>query len=189
MAMSLRLSAISCRTMTRSFAGRSKRTTFRRLLSACSARAETSLLASASDGRLRKGFTTFAGNCFSICAAIWLAGSERYVANNTKLGFHAAYRREGQGKKATAVVSSGGNAIVGAYYGQLGLSDNAIYWLTSAPPQGGLWMNAKVARELGITFINLDDPVKKTEAQPCIEATPAYQAWAKQNNKMENFCQ
>jgi PAN domain len=66
--------------------------------------------------------------CISACALIWIGGKTRFLSKKAIVGFHAVYTESG--------VSSDGNAIYGAFYGQLGLSDRAIRFLTSAPPQG-----------------------------------------------------
>ena len=67
--------------------------------------------------------------CASACALIWLAGSPRLLDGSSKLGFHAAYRLV-DGKASESGV---GNALVGAYLNQIGLPDNAVVYVTSAP--------------------------------------------------------
>jgi hypothetical protein len=66
--------------------------------------------------------------CMSACGLIWLSGKIKFLAPSALVGFHAVYNDFG--------VSSSGNAIFGAYYGSLGLSDRTIAYLTSAPPEG-----------------------------------------------------
>ena len=47
--------------------------------------------------------------CISSCALIWLAGDIRYMAKNSKVGFHAAYIEDKDGKTIPAAT---GNALV-----------------------------------------------------------------------------
>jgi hypothetical protein len=76
--------------------------------------------------------------CASACALIWLAGHTRWVGPKAAIGFHAIYYGDGN-------VSSGGNALVGAYLRDLGLSLKAIRYLTQAPPDGMEWLSAESA--------------------------------------------
>jgi hypothetical protein len=111
-------------------------------------------------GRLirQKYFVTFVKAdevCASACANIWIAGSTRYVQEHSKIGFHGDYVMSTHNgapiKGAKATVSGGGNAVVGAYLGWLGLSDKAIYALTDKGPDQLLWLTgADQLNELGI---------------------------------------
>jgi ATP-dependent protease ClpP protease subunit len=107
-----------------------------------------------------KGFTTGLENkglCTSVCGAIWLAGSKRFVMAGSRIGFHAAYYKDQQGR----MVETGmGNALVGAYYAHLGLSDEAIVHLTKSGPDAMTWLKADDAKKLGITA-EIIDPNKK----------------------------
>jgi hypothetical protein len=111
------------------------------------------LLTGLSIGRLvrQKGYTTIVPNgatCTSACAVIWLAGSARQAEKNARVGFHAAYYTD---KKGRALGESGmGNALVGAYYADLGLSDLAIAFLTKSSPGEITWLNIGEATKLGI---------------------------------------
>jgi hypothetical protein len=92
-----------------------------------------------------KRFNTRAnGTCASVCGLIWLAGYNRYMDVNARVGFHGAYNTE------TRVAVSGGNAIAGAYLSRLGLDYKAIYTLTRAVSDDMIWINGKLANELGI---------------------------------------
>jgi hypothetical protein len=95
------------------------------------------------------GFETVVRNyCLSVCGLMWLAGTTRWVFEDAIIGFHAAFdEKPGQPKPE---VSPDGNAIVGAYLARLGLSDKAIRYLTSTPPQSMAAFDKKVADELGI---------------------------------------
>lgn len=99
--------------------------------------------------------------CASACALTWLAGSPRLLDAESKLGFHAAYRLV-NGK---ASESGAANALVGAYLNQLGLSDKAVVYVTSAPPDGVEWLTAQTAASVGIGYeaIAVKSPVAADE--------------------------
>jgi hypothetical protein len=86
--------------------------------------------------------------CASACALAWLAGSPRLLDATSKLGFHAAYRIV-DGK---ASESGSANAVVGAYLNQLGMSEKAVIYVTSAPPEGIEWLTSDTADQVGIPF-------------------------------------
>jgi hypothetical protein len=105
--------------------------------------------------------------CTSACGFIWLAGSVRYYGPKTKIGFHSVgvVYRDKQGKIISdAVASNSGNALVGAFYNQLGLWDVAIVALTEAAPQDMFYLNKKRLEELGIKA-SLDDPDQQPQKQ------------------------
>lgn len=92
--------------------------------------------------------------CFSTCGLIWLAGEERWLGDGARVGFHAAFTPAPGGRR-TARVSSSGNALVGAYLGQLGMDDFQIGTLTEASPGRMLELNSlRPSRlaELGIDY-------------------------------------
>jgi hypothetical protein len=96
-----------------------------------------------------KGFLTLVPDsnlCASACALAWLGGRVRLMSQTGRIGFHAAYSKE----KGRPSVSSAGNAIVGAYLNQLGLSTPAIVYITSAPPEEVTWLSFGDARRVGI---------------------------------------
>jgi hypothetical protein len=124
------------------------------------------LLASLQIGReiKKRGYSTVVPNdmlCTSSCGMIWLAGYNRYYRDRSHIGFHAAYTPTKRGGQVTGA----GNALVGAYYADLGLSDKAILYLTSAPPNQMFWLSIKAATELGLNPVNFN-VVKKAEAEP-----------------------
>lgn len=95
-----------------------------------------------------KRFNTRAnGTCASVCGLIWLAGVTRFADVNARIGFHGAYNTE------TGIAVSGGNAIAGAYLSRLGLDYKAIYTLTRALSDDMVWINGKLANELGIRML------------------------------------
>jgi hypothetical protein len=95
--------------------------------------------------------------CASACALIWLAGIPRGVSYSEHggvgtVGFHAAH-------DVLTGEQSAPNAVVGSYLGKLGLSDHAIYYLTSTPPDEIRWLKPDVAQRLGIALkiVKVDD--------------------------------
>ena len=80
-----------------------------------------------------KGFSTLVPEgfqCASACALAWLGGTTRFMGQGATVGFHAIFTTE-NGQNA---VSSAGNAMVGAYLSQLGLSMQAISYITEKQP-------------------------------------------------------
>jgi hypothetical protein len=82
--------------------------------------------------RIRKrGMSTFVPGdrtCTSACALIWLAGVPRTGRDIPRLGFHAAYN------PTTRLETGVGNAMVGAYLRDLGVSYKAIGFMTRKGP-------------------------------------------------------
>ena len=86
--------------------------------------------------------------CASACALAWLGGKRRIMGDGAQIGFHAAYRVTEQGG---ASVSSMGNALVGGYLNKLGLSDQAIFYITRSDPAAMQWLSEEDALRLGIS--------------------------------------
>jgi hypothetical protein len=97
----------------------------------------------------RKGFVTVvpsAAQCASACALAWLGGSQRYMAENARIGFHAAYfMRYGRPHRSDAA-----EAAVVDYLEQLQLPQRAISYMTNSPPQGLNMLTMGRARDLGV---------------------------------------
>lgn len=100
--------------------------------------------------------------CASACALAWLAGSPRLLDATSKLGFHAAYRIV-DGKPSE---SGSANAVVGAYLNQLGMSEKAVIYVTSAPPEGIEWLTSDTADQVGIPFEAIKAQSPGIEQQP-----------------------
>src|SRR5262249_52406243 len=80
--------------------------------------------------------------CASGCALIWLAGVRRYVWTTAKIGFHRAFdplKRE---------QSEVGNEMIARYLAGLGLSNEAIAYMTSASPSDMRWLHSADAKRL-----------------------------------------
>jgi len=99
--------------------------------------------------------------CASACALIWLAGTPRFAEDDSHVGFHASYVVVAGHTSESGV----GNALVGAYLNQLGLSQRAIVFVTSAPPEGIEWLTAEKAQQVGIEFLSLKKG-KRTSTEP-----------------------
>ncbi|MFK0689526.1 hypothetical protein ACFX5Q_15135 [Mesorhizobium sp. IMUNJ 23033] len=98
-----------------------------------------------------KGFATAVASdtlCASACALTWLAGTPRLAGQSANIGFHASYVVN----NGTASETGVGNALIGAYLNQLGLSQSTIVFVTSAPPEGMAWLSGAKASELGLQF-------------------------------------
>jgi len=68
---------------------------------------------------------------------------------SAQIGFHAAYIVE----NGQAVEFGVGNALIGAYLSRLGLSDQAIVYITVAPPDSIQWLKIDDAQALGIDVV------------------------------------
>jgi hypothetical protein len=132
------------------------------------------LVAGINIGRIirTKGYETFVANgrqCASACGLIWLAGVRRLGERNARIGFHAAFITNRYGY---AVEKGMGNALVGAYLNELGLSYEAIAYLTQASPYQMTWLKVRDARALGIDveIINLAASPKTSPQGPVARA-------------------
>jgi hypothetical protein len=92
--------------------------------------------------------------CASSCALIWLGGAKRYIWATARLGVHGAFN------PTTMRESGPGNGIAGAYLSKLGLSYEAIAYITSAAPADMTWMSSADAKALGIeaTVLSNSEP-------------------------------
>ena len=112
--------------------------------------------------------------CASACGLIWLAGTPRFAGQTAHVGFHAAYTGTGDTKAESGVA----NAMVGAYLTRLGLSYDAVVFMTSAPPTEMRWLNRDLAQQIGVTFVALpDNPAPRADpaAQQAITLSPQEQ--------------
>jgi hypothetical protein len=91
--------------------------------------------------------------CGSACALIWLAGNQRFMSRDSKIGFHAAYTQMGNFVKESGVA----NAKIGAYLNQLGFSLAVVEYITTPGPKDIQWLSIKDAIVLGINVRNMRD--------------------------------
>lgn len=92
--------------------------------------------------------------CLSICAVIWLGGDKKYISKTGQLGFHAAYYMDDEGKNMPSAMA---NAMIGAYLGKLGYSYDLAALVTSAPPDGMLWISANELRKMEVPFFVVEE--------------------------------
>jgi len=80
--------------------------------------------------------STLHGRCASACGLAWLAGTPRMIDLGSLVGFHAAYTTAAGKNDVTSI----GNALAGGYMRELGLSDAAIEYATTARPESMTWL-------------------------------------------------
>ena len=85
-------------------------------------------------------------HCASACALAWLGGVRRFMGATSRIGFHAAYEIE----RGEVLTSGVGNALIGAYLANIGLSNEAVVYITVARPSEMNWLNLEQARQRGI---------------------------------------
>jgi len=95
--------------------------------------------------------------CASACALAWLGGIHRFMFAEAKIGFHAAY--DAASGKETGV----GNALVGAYLTKLGLSYEAVIYITKSAPDQMTWLNISDATKRGIRVTVLSPSAAETQ--------------------------
>jgi hypothetical protein len=102
--------------------------------------------------RLRN-FATYIPNgsrCSSACALAWLGGTTRLTGKHSLIGFHAAHHAVNRRESGMA------NAYVGKYLADLGLSYDAIAYITKAPPESMTWLTVSEAAQVGIELSVVD---------------------------------
>jgi hypothetical protein len=110
--------------------------------------------------------TGILGTCASTCSLVWLSGTYRTMGNNGRIGFHAAYI----GAAAEGHESGIANAMIGAYLTRLGLSYDAVAFVTAAPPNGITWLTAANAKRVGIEYTFI--PAAAPGPPPVVASTP-----------------
>ncbi|MBR1216558.1 SPOR domain-containing protein [Bradyrhizobium sp. U87765 SZCCT0131] len=118
-----------------------------------------------------KNFATLVpdqARCASSCALAWLGGTRRLMGPRAQVGFHAAY--DGQ----TGKVTSGGNALVGAYLNKIGLPYKAVLYITSPPPESVTWLSNADAEKLGIE-VSLFSPEGNPSPTRSVQSDPLQQ--------------
>lgn len=108
------------------------------------------------------------GTCASACALMWLAGTKRVIFGNGRVGFHASYRND----DGQLIEIGVGNALIGHYLSQLGYSQNAVIFATSAPPDKMLWLDSQNKSGSGIEFENLDTTPSSKKDSDIAEPPP-----------------
>jgi hypothetical protein len=104
-----------------------------------------------------RGFSTLVDHprCASACATIWLGGKQRYMSSTALLGFHASI------DKRTSQPSPAGNAMVGAYLSQIGITDlGVITFLVMADPKSMHWVSRGelLNKNISVDQVSLNEP-------------------------------
>jgi hypothetical protein len=110
------------------------------------------------------GFSTYVHKdtvCVSVCAAMWMAGYEKYYHATAAIGFHSPFSYGRNGRK---VVNREAVNIVKQYYARVGVPKQAIDFLVSASPDNLFWLNADLVKGFGINANRVvdEDEEKKT---------------------------
>jgi uncharacterized protein YecT (DUF1311 family) len=107
------------------------------------------------------GLPTFVGSggsCFSACALIWVAGAPRIMSIGAEIGVHAAYYLvEEIDGSLKPIVSSVGNANIGAFLNGIGLDVDAIEFFVAPPPDSVALLTPRLARLLNIPVLLSSD--------------------------------
>jgi hypothetical protein len=104
--------------------------------------------------------------CASACALAWLGGAPRLMGTSAYVGFHAAYVE----KDGRAMEIGVGNALVGSYLTQIGLSENAVIYITAAAPTEVRWLTLRDAEKIGIDVVPWATAPAARPAQPLVAA-------------------
>ncbi|MFN3294216.1 SH3 domain-containing protein [Gemmobacter sp.] len=110
--------------------------------------------------------------CASACGLAWLGGERRMMGERARVGFHAAYYVDDSGRK---LETGQGNALIGAYLNQLGLSDRAVLYITGAAPADMAWLNPDDAEDVGIAVRRMAAAAPQPQRQPAPPPQPAPQ--------------
>jgi|EndMetStandDraft_3_1072993.scaffolds.fasta_scaffold29257_3 hypothetical protein len=100
--------------------------------------------------------------CASSCAFAWLGGAPRFMDRGVQIGFHAAYIESG----GRASESGVGNALLGSYLTQIGLSENAVVYITQAAPHQMTWLTLPDAKQIGIEVLPFEKQTPPSKPAP-----------------------
>jgi hypothetical protein len=107
--------------------------------------------------------------CVSACAIAWLGGTPRFMGRTAHVGFHAAYIEEA----GRASESGVGNALVGSYLTQIGLSEIAVVYITQAPPTELTLLTLPDAEKIGIEVLPFEEQTPATKPAPAVTSREA----------------
>jgi hypothetical protein len=85
---------------------------------------------------------------------------------------HAAYIE----KAGRASESGVGNALVGSYLTQIGLSENAVVYITQAAPTEMTWLNLREAKQIGIEVLPFEEQTHIASSHPPASCSRLYGA-------------
>jgi hypothetical protein len=114
-------------------------------------------------------------SCSSICAIIWVSGARRFMTPTSLIGVHAAYTEQVRSEGGSVKLESGmGNADIGAYLNEIGLTREAIRYFTAAPPDEVNPITPNIAQRLDIDVFVEDGTTTST---PADRPTPRQITW------------
>jgi hypothetical protein len=120
-----------------------------------------------------KRFTTLvADECSSAWAVAWLGGSRRLMTATAHIGFHGVFDAD------TRLASGSGNAALGAYLNEIGLSERAVRWIADKGADDVNLLTKQVVEAIGID-VEIHHDIAPTAAYvACAAAGPAVlRAW------------
>jgi hypothetical protein len=115
-----------------------------------------------------KGFLTLVPHgaiCASACALAWLGGTRRLMGKSSQVGFHSA------ADVSTGGLSGSGDALIGAYLNKIGLSENAIVYMTQKAPNEIQWLTLSDAVKIGVD-VELYRPNARTKSTTSSKPAP-----------------
>src|SRR6516165_12114122 len=107
--------------------------------------------------------------CVSACALAWLGGLPRLMGRTAHVGFHAAYIEEA----GRASESGVGNALVGSYLNQIGLSEIAVVYITQTAPTELTLLTLPDAEKIGIEVLPFEEQTPATKPAPPVTSREA----------------
>jgi hypothetical protein len=122
--------------------------------------------------------------CASACAFAWLGGSPRFMERGARIGFHAAYVED----RGRAAESGVGNALLGSYLTQIGLSEHAVVYITQAGPRQMTWLTLPDAKQIGIDVLPFETQTASPQPKqpPAEQQTPAQPSPRETSNRAIN---
>jgi hypothetical protein len=101
--------------------------------------------------------------CMSMCAAIWIAGKDKYMAPTARVGFHQPYSEDRRGRKH---VDARAVNFMREYYLKVGVPKPAADYLIAANPNDIYWLNDQLAAGFGIDVTTVDETAEQSKDQP-----------------------
>ena len=89
--------------------------------------------------------------CNSSCSTIWLAGQYKYLAKDSRVGFHEHFDSKPSEHSGNKIKLTYG--LLGAYYQSIGLSDGVILYLLDFSEKPKKWLTIGNAEVYGVAVI------------------------------------
>ena len=108
--------------------------------------------------------------CASACALAWLGGTPRRMGEDARIGFHEP------SKPNTQEPSLEGNAVIGNYVRQLGLSYAALTLILRADPKSMTWLTEtqSIAYNVHYSELRRDQAERYRSVTAGAESLPVY---------------